>query len=298
MPTARDAGLAALQSGDVMTAITQLEAACQEDPNDYQAHLYLGGAYGQSGRHMDAVNILTKAVQLDPANAQARYNLGVAMEQAGYRDQALQVFQQAIQLQPDYPKAQEAIQRLQGNAPPTTSPGYSTPPASPSAGYGAPSSLSYAPPTNQPPVYGQPMAGGTQPGQPPLYGQPGPQGQQTPPYGQPGPPYGQQPPVYGQPSPFGQPSPYNQPGMTPMPTQTCPEATQSLIFSLLGFFCCGLLAIVGIVKGIQAKKIIAANPYMEGAGVATAGVVIGIVSLVFQVIGVLVMAFSGFTGPH
>src|SRR5580700_9977957 len=112
MSTARDAGLAALQSGDIQTAITQLEAAVQENPSDYDACLYLGGAYGQAGRPLDAIKSVTQAVQLQPANAQARYNLAVAMEQGGYSDQALQVYNQVLQLQPDYPNAQEAVKRL------------------------------------------------------------------------------------------------------------------------------------------------------------------------------------------
>jgi len=116
MSTARDEGLAALQSGDIETAITRLEAAVQEDPSDFDACLFLGGAYGQAGRPLDAIKSVTQAVQLQPANAQARYNLGVAMEQGGYQEQALQVYSQALQLQPDYPKAQEAIDRLHANS--------------------------------------------------------------------------------------------------------------------------------------------------------------------------------------
>ncbi|HZO87048.1 MAG TPA: tetratricopeptide repeat protein [Chthonomonadaceae bacterium] len=108
-----DAGLAALQRGDYATAIVSLERTCQLDPNDYNAHMYLGAAYGQSQRNDDAVRVLTQAVYLQPANAQARYNLGVALERAGWPNQALEAMQQAVTLQPNYPKAQEAIQRLQ-----------------------------------------------------------------------------------------------------------------------------------------------------------------------------------------
>ncbi len=118
MSTARDAGLAALQSGDVQTAIAQLEVAVQENPSDFDACLFLGGAYGQAGRALDAIKSVTQAVQLQPANAQARYNLGVAMEQGGYNEQALQVYSQAIRLQPDYAKAAEAVARLNAGSNP------------------------------------------------------------------------------------------------------------------------------------------------------------------------------------
>ena len=116
MSTARDAGLAALQSGDIQTAIAQLEEAVQENPSDFDACLYLGGAYGQAGRPLDAIKSVTQAVQLQPANAQARYNLAVAMEQGGYAEQAAQVYSQAVHLQPDYPKAAEAIARLHASS--------------------------------------------------------------------------------------------------------------------------------------------------------------------------------------
>src|SRR5215813_9713149 len=124
MSLEREAGYEALQGGDLTTAIIQLERACQADPNDYEAHLYLGAAYGKDGRQMDAIHILTKAVQLQPANAQARYNLGIAMESGGYKEQAIQAFQQAISLSPNYTKAQEAVQRLQQGASPASQPPY------------------------------------------------------------------------------------------------------------------------------------------------------------------------------
>src|SRR5690349_5279054 len=126
MSAERDAGFAALQREDIAVAIQQLEAACRIDPSDYEAHLYLGGAYLKAGRQMDAINSITRAVQLQPANAQARYNLGVAMESGGYKEQAIQAFQQAVSLQPNYTKAQEALQRLQQSAAPPSQPAYGT----------------------------------------------------------------------------------------------------------------------------------------------------------------------------
>lgn len=185
MSTETDAGLMALQSGDINGAIAQLERAVAVDPSDYQAHQYLGAAYGQSGRQMEAVTTLTQAVTLQPSNAQARYNLAVAYESAGYKEQALVAAQQALQLQPDYPKAQEAVARLSGQ--PAAPPAY-TPPAAPQYGQPQPQQPYGQPdqPAQQP--YGQPAA--------PQYGQPV---QPQPPYGAPG--------SYG-----GAPSPYQAQG--------------------------------------------------------------------------------------
>jgi hypothetical protein len=180
MSAETDAGLLALQSGDIQGAIAQLERAIAADPNDYQAQQYLGAAYGQAGRQMDAVTALTQAVTLQPSNAQARYNLAVAYEGAGYNEQALVAAQQALQLQPDYPKAQEAVARLSGV--PTAAPSYAAPgyaaPGYAAPGYAAPPTPQYGQPQEatlygqpaQPETYQpnqtQPLAGGYAPGQP------------------------------------------------------------------------------------------------------------------------------------
>ncbi|HLV79489.1 MAG TPA: tetratricopeptide repeat protein [Chthonomonadaceae bacterium] len=142
MSAETEAGFAALQRGDLPTALTSLEAATQQDPEDYQAHLYLGAAYVQAGRAAEAVQTLTRAVHIQPASAQARYNLGVALERGGWPEQALTAYQQAVQLQPVYPQAQEAARRLQ--APPPPSPGL------PAAAYPAPA---YGGPAPGQPLY-------------------------------------------------------------------------------------------------------------------------------------------------
>lgn len=70
MPSEKEAGLAALQKGDFVNAVPALESAILFDPNDFDAHLYLGAAYSQAERHTEAVETLTKAVYLQPMNAQ------------------------------------------------------------------------------------------------------------------------------------------------------------------------------------------------------------------------------------
>jgi hypothetical protein len=113
MSTERELGIVALRQGDVTTAVSLLETASQLDPQDYQALLYLGTAYGQDGRHAEAVRVLTQAVTLQPSDAQARYNLGVALERAGFPAQALEAYQQAWSLDPTYTKAENAVVRME-----------------------------------------------------------------------------------------------------------------------------------------------------------------------------------------
>ena len=113
MSQQRDSGLAALQQGNVPTAISLLEAACNTSPNDYLAHQFLGMAYQQAGRSQDAMQTLTKAVHLNPTDAQARYNLGVAMEAAGFSNEAKQIFNQLCKT--NYSKYEERQQIVSEN---------------------------------------------------------------------------------------------------------------------------------------------------------------------------------------
>ncbi len=109
------------------------------------------------------------------------------------------------------------------------------------------------------------------------------------PYGQP--PYGQ--PPYGQ-SPYGQAqpgrSPYGQ-GLTPHP-----QATSAMILgivALAGTFVCGVLCVLGPfawVKGAKVRREIDAEPLRwSGRGEATAGYVMGIVTTVLMILGVLAL---------
>jgi hypothetical protein len=94
-----------------------------------------------------------------------------------------------------------------------------------------------------------------------------------------------------------------QPGGTPPPTpplapttplppvsgvatsRTEPLAIWSLVLSLVGLFCCGLLfGVPGIICGYMARSKIQKNPALQGQGLATAGLVIGYVGVAFWLI--------------
>ena len=69
------------------------------------------------------------------------------------------------------------------------------------------------------------------------------------------------------------------------PQQTAPGATASLVYGILGFFICGIIfGIVAIVKAKDAKTLIATDPRYGGGGMATAGMVLGIIDLVAWVL--------------
>jgi len=157
MPSEKETGLAALQKGDFVNAVPALESAILSDPNDFDAHLYLGAAYSQAERHTEAVETLTKAVYLQPMNAQVRYNLAVAFERAGWNEQAVEVLKQVLEIQPNYAQAQQALTRLQPSAPllppmpiPQATPGYTPPLAQTFQGVGQGAPLNPPPYSQQP----------------------------------------------------------------------------------------------------------------------------------------------------
>lgn len=84
------------------------------------------------------------------------------------------------------------------------------------------------------------------------------------------------PPGYGTPPPYGA-----------APVGTNKKAIWSLVLGLLGILCCGFVAgIPAIILARSAKREIAATG-QDGAGLATAGLVLGIIALVFTALFLL-----------
>lgn len=71
-------------------------------------------------------------------------------------------------------------------------------------------------------------------------------------------------------------------------TIPCKEANEALICAIIGIFCLGIiLEPVAIAKALAAKKAIAANPQLSGAGKAQAALIIACIGLVLWVLGVV-----------
>ena len=100
-------------------------------------------------------------------------------------------------------------------------------------------------------------------------------------YNEPPPPpqYGGQQPMYG-----GQP-----------PAGTNKKAITSLVLGVLGLVCCGIFTCIpAIFLALSAKKEIAQRRE-GGAGLATAGLVLGIIATVLGVIGIILFATGAIT---
>ena len=68
----------------------------------------------------------------------------------------------------------------------------------------------------------------------------------------------------------------------------CKQADEALKYAIIGIFCFGIiLEPMAISKALKAKKMIEANPRLTGSGKVTAALIIGIVSLVLWVIGII-----------
>ena len=84
--------------------------------------------------------------------------------------------------------------------------------------------------------------------------------------------------------------------MTPAPVAMAPAAPQTnqmavwaMVTGILSVICCQVLGPVSIVLGLVAMSQIKGNPQQQGSGFAIAGIVLGIISLLLVIIGILVM---------
>jgi len=102
------------------------------------------------------------------------------------------------------------------------------------------------------------------------------------------------PPAYGQPPAYAP-----TPGYAP--AQVAPssnEAIWSLVLGILSITCLGLIAgIPAVILGTIAKrKIAASGGVIRGQGLATAGLVLGWVSIAFSILGILFVILGAIAG--
>lgn len=71
-------------------------------------------------------------------------------------------------------------------------------------------------------------------------------------------------------------------------TLPCKEADEAFKYAIIGIFCFGIiLEPIAISKALKAKKMIELNPRLTGSGKVTAALIIGIVSLLLWVLGII-----------
>jgi Flp pilus assembly protein TadD len=107
-----DAGMAALKTGDLDTAIAHFTKAIEVKPDDAVAYRNRGIAYGEKDLHDQAIADFTMAIELKPDDASAYNNRGIAYENLRQRDKAIADYRQALSLEPGMKEAQEGLKRL------------------------------------------------------------------------------------------------------------------------------------------------------------------------------------------
>lgn len=72
------------------------------------------------------------------------------------------------------------------------------------------------------------------------------------------------------------------------PTIPCPQAQEALTFAIVSIFCFGfILAPVALVKASKVRKLLAADPRLQGSGKVTAATVIAWCVIGFWIVGLL-----------
>ena len=91
-----------INNGDNEKAITAIQDARKEDPNDVNLVLNEANIYLKTGDKEKFKDLLEKATQMDPTNPELYYNLGVVASQSNEQDQAKTYYEKAIELDPEY----------------------------------------------------------------------------------------------------------------------------------------------------------------------------------------------------
>jgi tetratricopeptide (TPR) repeat protein len=86
--------------GEYDASIDFFRTAIDRDPNDADAHFYLGLALAAQARHAEAVPLLRCAVGLRPLHTEAHYRLGVSLAAAGQHAAAATALREALRLDP------------------------------------------------------------------------------------------------------------------------------------------------------------------------------------------------------
>lgn len=108
-PESYTQSLRELHAGRAEHAALLLEPLYEENPNDVEVALHLGGAYVLMGRYDEAQAILEKTATLAPENPNVWVNLGAARlglletSSEAQQDGAVEAYQQALAVQPEVP---------------------------------------------------------------------------------------------------------------------------------------------------------------------------------------------------
>ncbi len=109
---AKNIALIYVSQGKNQEAITAIENASKENPNDATLMQAEADLYYKLGNIEKYKELMEKIVANDPENPDLLYNLGVSASRLGDNDQALEYYKKALEIKPDYTSAQINIAAL------------------------------------------------------------------------------------------------------------------------------------------------------------------------------------------
>ena len=98
-------GRSLMRMGDGEKAKTVFKSELADNPNDFEANLYLGILLRQDKLFGEAFNYLSRAVQLRPRDQQAHYHLAAVYVARGLPNEARPLLESVIQEHPDFIEA-------------------------------------------------------------------------------------------------------------------------------------------------------------------------------------------------
>jgi tetratricopeptide (TPR) repeat protein len=98
-------GRALMRMGDGEKAKTVFKSELADNPNDFEANLYLGILLQQDKLFEDAFTYTSRAVQLRPRDQQAHYHLAAVLVARGLPNEARPLLESVIQEHPDFIEA-------------------------------------------------------------------------------------------------------------------------------------------------------------------------------------------------
>ena len=98
-------GRALMRMGDGEKAKTAFRSELADNPNDFEANLYLGILLRQDRQFDDAFTSLSRAVQLRPRDQQAHYHLAAVLVARGLPNEARPLLESVTQEHPDFIEA-------------------------------------------------------------------------------------------------------------------------------------------------------------------------------------------------
>lgn len=119
-------GVKHLNRGNYAKAAKEFNKAIAADPNNWEAHFYLGVTYHRWKRYYDSCEYFRTAIDLNHTDnrwvSKVRVHLGVSLEYVGNYEEAQNEYKLAVTLNPDNKEAYDRLEKLKAKKKPQKEP--------------------------------------------------------------------------------------------------------------------------------------------------------------------------------